>query len=319
MPNTRDIQRRIKSVASIKKITKAMELVATSKMKRAVEAVLATRPYANLSWVTVLRLANGANGDLHPLLKKTYQRDTKKIGLVMITSNRGLCGGYNAQILNRVMESVKKYEQAGKKTEFFLLGKQGRNIIAKHKQLVVADFEKMDFLSDSGEVRPLAKMIIKDFLKKKYDKIFVAYTDFISTIKQAPRIKQLLPIQIDKKDESLGIMGKDSRLKIDEGFVKEKEDKYLKDEQGHRFEYLFEPSPREILDEMLPRLIEIQLYQAMLEANASEQSARMMAMKNATDAAGDMIEELSLAYNKARQAGITQEIAEISAGANALK
>ena len=108
MPNTRDIQRRIKSVASIKKITKAMELVATSKMKRAVEAVLATRPYANLSWVTVLRLANGANGDLHPLLKKTYQRDTKKIGLVMITSNRGLCGGYNAQILNRVMESVKK-------------------------------------------------------------------------------------------------------------------------------------------------------------------------------------------------------------------
>ncbi|KKS65620.1 MAG: ATP synthase gamma chain [Parcubacteria group bacterium GW2011_GWC2_42_6] len=317
MPSTRDIRRRIKSVQSTKKITKAMELVATSKMKKAIAAVLATRPYANLSWATVLHLSENLKEDLHPLLKARYTRDTKKIGIVLIASNRGLCGGFNSQIIAKAIDFIKSKNQENLNAEMFLLGKKSQEIAYKHNQPVVAEFEKLDYVNTAEEVRPLAKMIIGDFLDKKYDKIFVIYTDFISTIKQEARIKRLLPIKLESKDKYLGIVGADTRLGLDEKFVKDKEAKYLKTD-GYTYEYKFEPNPREILDEMLPRLIEIQLYQALLESNASEHSARMMAMRNATEASEDMIYDLSLVYNKTRQAGITREIAEISAGAGAI-
>lgn len=317
MPNTRDIHRRIKSVQSTKKITKAMELVSTSKMKRAIAAVLATRPYANLSWTTILNLAENMKDDLHPLLKQKYRRDTKKLGIVIIASNRGLCGGYNDQMIERVANFIKNdKKEFGIEAEMFLLGKKTHELIYRHNQVAVAEFDKLDFVSGVDEIRPLAKMLIKDFLNKKYDKILVAYTDFVSTLKQVPRIKQLLPVKIHKKDQYLGIVGQDTRLGLDEKFVKEKQEKYLQKDK-FQYEYKFEPSPRKVLDSMLPRLIEIQLYQALLESNASEHSARMIAMKNATDAASDMIYDLSLVYNKARQANITREIAEISAGAAA--
>ena len=146
----------------------------------------------------------------------------------------------------------------------------------------------------------------------------MAYTDFVSGIKQVPRIKQLLPIEINKRDKFLGALGEDSRLGLDEEFARKKEEKYLKDERGYQYEYKFEPNAKQILDEMLPRLIEIQIYQAMVEANASEHSARMLAMKNATDAAAYIIYDLSLAYNKARLAGSTRYIMQTTAGVNAM-
>ena len=163
----------------------------------------------------------------------------------------------------------------------------------------------------------LADMIISDYLSGKYDKVMVAYTDYISAAKQIPRVKQLLPIDITAQDEYLGIVGQDTRLGLDKKFIKTKESKHLGDEQ-FVYEYTFEPSPKEVLDEIIPRLIEVQLFQALLESNASEHSARMTAMQQATDAAGDLVNELILSYNKERQASITAEIAEISAGANAL-
>lgn len=290
-------------------------------MRRAVEAALKTRTYANLSWLTVLNLCRAGNGNhrvLHRLL--TPRKEIKKVGIILIASNRGLCGGFNAAIINKAHESVKKYQMLGEETlaeaEFILIGKKGAAIQYRgHK--IAADFSKFDLAGEVSEIVPVASLIISEYLSEKYDKVMVAYTDFISASKQLPRVKQILPIEIDEADEFLGIMGKDSRLGLDKELILEKKKKHWQSEQFN-YEYTFEPSPEEVLNEMLPRLIEIQLYQALLESNASEHSARLAAMRQATEAAGDMVSELVLSFNKARQAGITAEIAEISAGTNAL-
>ncbi|MFH1326239.1 MAG: FoF1 ATP synthase subunit gamma [Candidatus Falkowbacteria bacterium] len=346
MASTRDIQRRIKSVKNTKKITKAMELVSASKMRKAVEAVLATRSYANLSWLTVLNLAEVAKHDrnLHKLLNPSYVKVSEgkstKVGVILITSNKGLCGGFNTSIVNKVVKSIKQTfppalptGQAGPllskegvakgsvEHEFVLLGKKGAQVNYKFGYNLAAEFDKPDVITEVEEVIPVAKMLIKDYLNGKYDKVMLAYTDFVSAAKQVPRVKQLLPVNLDERDEFLGQTSPPSFVKTTE----DKPDPLLskdggaKEEKFVNSEYIFEPSAKQVLDEMIPRLIEIQMFQAMLESNASEHSARMMAMRNATDAAGDMIDELTLTYNKARQASITAEIAEIAGGAVALR
>ena len=324
MAKTRDIQRRIKSVNNTKKITRAMEMVAAAKMRKAIEAVLRTRTYANLSWATVLNLSRALNnsngGYIHPLLVK--RENIKKVGIILIASNRGLCGGFNAALIDKTIQSVKKYQYIGEneeiKTDFILLGKKGSVVYRQFGYNIAADFPKNDLATGVGDVISAVKMAVDGYLSGGYDKIMVAYTDFVSASKQVPRVKQLLPVDITTDDEYLGIVSDDTRLKVSKEFLEEKQDKYLKDEK-YVYEYIFEPGPKEVLDEIIPRLLEVQLYQALLEANASEHSARMAAMHQATDAARDMVDELTLFYNKARQASITAEIAEISAGANALK
>ena len=317
MASSRDIKNRIKSIGNTKKITRAMEMVSAAKMRKAIEAVLKTRPYANLSWSTVLNLAkagNGQNGQaLHPLLIK--RKPAEKVALILITSNRGLCGGFNSAIVKKAVESIKRHQASSH--EFILIGKKGA---AAHKNFgfeVAADFPKLDYINEVKEVVPAARLVINDYLAGRYDKVMVAYTDYVNAAKQIPRVKQLLPIEIDETEKYLGIVGQDTRLGAGQEFVAEKEKQHLTHGE-FIYEYTFEPSPAEVLDEMLPRLIEIQLYQALLESNASEHSARMTAMHQATEAAGDMVGELTLSFNKARQASITLEIAEISAGANAL-
>jgi len=317
MSNTKDIQRRIKSVNNTKKITKAMEMVAAAKMRRAIEAVLKTRTYANLSWETVLNLSHSLNVR-HPLLGKGREKSKKRVAIILITSNRGLCGGYNSNIINKAHNSIKKHQSLeGIETDFIVVGKQGSKIHRYFGYNVQAEFPKEDIISEVKEVYAVSKMIIDDFLSGKYDKIMVAYTDYVNASKQIPRVKQLLPVDVDAEDKDLGVVGSDTRIGIDKDFVGEKSDKHTKDEK-YNYEYTFEPSPREVLDEMIPRLIEVQLFQALLEANASEHSARMTAMHQANDAAGELVENLTLYYNKARQAAITNEIAEIAAGAEAL-
>ncbi len=315
MAKTKEISRRIKSISSTKKITKAMEMVAAAKMRRAIEAVLKTRTYANLSWETVLHLAELSKKQkesVHPLLAQAAAV-VDKVCLVLITSNRGMCGSYNAAVINKAINSVKKHAVD---TDVVLVGRKGA-VIASQGLNIFAEFEKSDILSDIKDVYPVSKLIIESFLSGKYGKIFVAYTDFVNPVKQVPRVKQLLPVTIDSVDEYLGIVGKESPVAVSKGLMEEKEAKHLKAE-GFSFEYKFEPNPREVLDKIVPRLLEVQLYQTFLEANASEYSAQMTAMHQATEAAQDMVTELTLFYNKVRQAGITAEIAEISAGANAL-
>lgn len=305
MAQTKEISRRIKSVTSTKKITKAMEMVAAAKMRKAIEAVLKTRAYASLSWETIVRLAaleKSKNDAAHPLL--TPRQEIKNAAVILVTSNRGMCGGYNTAIVTKAEQSLKKH---GIKTDFILAGRKGGSVY-QHGYNVAAEFEKSDVISDAQEVYPIVKMVLADYISGKYDKVFVAYTDFINPVKQVPRVKQILPVEMEKVEVDLGSAS------------------INKDETGKPLDiaaeipggYTYEPSPSEVLDLMVPRLLEIQLFQAFLEANASEHSARMTAMHQATEAASDMVSELTLFYNKARQAGITAEIAEISAGANAL-
>ncbi len=278
-------------------------------MRKAVEAVLKTRAYAALSWATILNLSQAVKdgSELHPLLAK--RSEVKRIGVILITSNRGLCGGFNSAIVRKVHESIVKHTGASGetiKTEFILLGRKGAAVYKHYRYNIAADFPKEDLITDLAGTIPVARLAIKEYLDGKYDKIFIAYTDFVSAIKQVPKVKQLLPFDIRENREFL------------EALDNNKSVRHPEDKVPDTFEYLFEPSPAEVLDEMLPRLIEVQLFQAMLESNAAEHSARMAAMRQATDAAGDLVDELTLFYNKARQANITREIAEISAGANAL-
>ena len=300
---SRDIQRRIKSVKNMKKITKAMELVSAAKMRKAVSKVLATRSYSDLAWDTVLHLVKKVDTDKHLFFREPQA--VKKVAVLLVSTNRGLCGSFNTQLVNKVIESIKTHHPEVTKTDVITCGSKGRDEIRRYKINLVADFHKDDITASSEDIRPISHMITKDFTNGKYDKIFVAYTDFMSSLKQVPHVKQLLPI-VPEIDERLGHInhekGKVEKINVD-SFA----------------EFIFEPDMRNVLDAFLPRLVEIQIYQSVLESEASEHSARMFAMRNATDAAGEMIDELTLAYNQARQAGITAEIAEIAAGSAALE
>ena len=317
MASLKDIQRRIKSVKNTKKVTKAMEMVAAAKMRKAIESVLKTRTYANLSWETILHISKAANGSAasHKLLAK--REEVKSVGIILITSNRGLCAGFNTNIITKAHKSIEKHHKNGKKVEFITIGKKGMGVNRYYGYDVAAEFPKEDIITEIKEVYDISKLIIDDYVSGKYDKVMVAYTDFVNAATQEPRVKQLLPVDIASEDEYLGVVGADTRVGTTKEMIEEKSEKHLSDEKS-LLDYTFEPSPMEVLDEMIPRLIEVQLFQALLESNASEHSARMAAMHQATDAATDMISELTLSYNKARQEKITNEIAEISAGANAL-
>lgn len=305
-------------------------MVAAVKMRKTIEAVLRTRTYANLSWMTVLNIAGsvGAGRHLHPLLDKRTQ--IKKEAVILISSNRGLCGNFNSAVISKAVKSILKHgteerrlterlvREEKKDVDFVLFGKKGLAVKSRYGLPVVAEFSKLDVSYEIKEVMPMAKMAIDDYLSGKYDKIMVVYTDFINAAKQVPRVKQLLPIDLSAKDDHLGVVGLDPRVGLDKEFIKKKEEKYLSGESGLPYVFSYEPDAETILSEILPRLIEIQLFQALLESNASEHSARMSAMKKASDAAEDITSELTLYYNKARQASITGEISELVAGVNAL-
>jgi len=288
--STIDIRRRIKSVGNTKKITKAMELV------------LSSRNYSSLAWRLVRRLAGKTDAKLHPLLKS--KKAVKKIGLLLISSNKGLCGGFNSHIIAKAVNYVKKNSDRDVAVELIVLGKKGGSFMAKRNYQLGADFEKLDIVPDITGIRPIAKLLMEGFLSGQYDKVAVAYTDFVSILVQKPRILELLPLD-SEMDEDLGEI---------EGTSKERGAK-----SEEQIEYLFEPSPEEVLKNLLPRLIETQIYQAILESDAAEHSARMVAMRNATDAAKEMIDDLTLVFNKARQAAITSELADISGGRAAVE
>jgi F-type H+-transporting ATPase subunit gamma len=312
MANTKDIQRRIKSVANTKKITRAMEMVAASKMRKAIEATLATRTYANLSWETLINLMSGsANVSTHPLL--VSRKKIKRQAVLVITSNRGLCGGFNTAIVAAVRKATVSQEIP---TEIILVGKKG-NSLANYYE-VVANFPYPEAGLDAATVSPIIKFIIDGFLSERYDRILVAYTDFINAAKLIPHVRQLLPIITEPEDNNLGLVNRESDIKTNQELIKEKQAEHTH-RAGYNFEYLFEPAPEIVLEAVVPRLLEVQLYQALLESVASEHSARMSAMHQATQAASDLGVELTLFYNKARQAAITAEIAEITAGVVALE
>lgn len=299
---TREIKRRIRSIQNTRQITRAMELVSAAKMRKAVANVLATRTYASLAWQLLTELSERTSVSNNQLLQKRYP--VKSIGLILVTSNRGLCGGFNHQLLHRVnlfLDHHRK-QQVELEADLVAVGKRGRDLAFRMGHSIIAEFAKPDITTRIEEITAVAKLAISDYLNGRYDSIVVAYTDFISPVVQRPRIKQILPIE-KEVDEFLG-----------QARSAEVPAQPLDKSIWANYEYLFEPSADKVLDNLLPRLIEVQLYQAMLESDASEHSARMMSMRNASDAAKDMIDSLTLAFNQARQASITAELADITGG-----
>ncbi|MFH2062611.1 MAG: ATP synthase F1 subunit gamma [bacterium] len=300
--STRLIRRRIKSVTSTRKITKAMELVAASKMRRAVSSVLASRPYAEAAWRAIREMARVTDAGLHPLL--STKPGAGRTLVVVFTSDRGLCGGFNSQLLRKLNAFVAALPE-GTEVDYVTVGKKGQTAVRRTGGNIVATFTELSNHPTVADLRPIADLATADFTAGKYEAVHLAFTDYVSALVQKPRLSQLLPIA---RIEGLGEVSE--AIRQGQGEVPG---------LAAGQEYLFEPSPREVLDEMLPRLVEAQVYQALLESSASEHSARMLAMRTASDSAGEMIDSLTLTYNQARQAGITAEIAEISSGKAALE
>ena len=295
MAGTKEIKRRIKSIRSTKKITKAMEMVAASKMKRAVSSTLASRLYAGYSWEILTSIAqNIESADFKHLLFEP--RKVENILLVLITSNRGLCGAYNAQVIKKTITLLKS-ENHGAKIDIISVGKKGDSGMRRLGKNILASFTELPDNITLADVLPISKMLIDEYTKEDYDQVLVAYTDFVSALVQRPNIRQILPVS--KGDMQNLISGIKSA------------------EVGHpqtKTNYLFEGDMNTLISSLAEKLTRMQIYQMLLESNASEQSSRMVAMKNASDASGEMIDDLTLAFNKARQANITREISEINAG-----
>jgi F-type H+-transporting ATPase subunit gamma len=297
MSGTKEIKRRIKSIKNTKKITKAMELVAASKMRRSVAKTLASRPYARYAWEILQSLGKVSSKKSLPLL---HVNESKKTLVIMIGSDRGLCGIYNAQITKKVIELIKKSPD---EIEFISVGKKPEQALRRLNQKTVAGF--VDILDDVSlsDALPIAKIAIDEYKLKNYGQVIVAYTDYKSALSQIPRLKQILPFVPDQLSTFLADIDPD----------------LVKSWQGENVEYLFEPGYQAVLSFMAEKILRMELYQMFTESKASEESSRMLAMRNANEAAGEMIDDLTLVFNKARQAGITQEISEISAGTAVLQ
>ena len=298
MANTQDIRRRIRSIRNTSQITKAMQMVAASKMRKAQQHALAGRPYAALMNRVLVSLQKRTDPTLHPLL---HIREVKKELVLIISTDKGLAGALNTNLFREAAN----FDQS--KTVFVVTGKKARQFVARTKRELAADFELKDAPS-FVESKPLAKFCLEKFLSRDVDKVSVLYTHFINTINQHPVTQTLLPISrfdLPKGDRTEGA--------VDPlGMIQRTED------VDPMLGYIFEPNALGVLDIMLPYYVEYQVFQMILDARASEHSARMVAMKNATDNAHKFIKDLTLEYNKMRQAGITTELLEIATAQMAL-
>lgn len=286
MASTRDIRRRIKSVKNTRQITKAMELVAASKMRKAQQAALAGRPYANLMSDMLAAIAARVDESFHPFL---VERPVRTRGILLVTSDKGLCGPLNANLFRHVAEIKSP-------AKYYVVGRKGAQFLARSKRDLVADFPVHDSVP-YGEVRVIAEFMVKQYLDGVIDTIEVIYSRFKNTLIQEPRLRPLLPLK-NLKEWIAGLQ--DETMATRQAVADDRE-------------IVFEPDVHRVLEALLPYYVNRQLYQFILSAKASEHSARMVAMKTAKDNATKLLGDLTLEYNKARQAAITQEILEIAA------
>ena len=305
MAGTKEIKRRIKSVKNTKKITKAMELVAASKMKRAVSKTLASRLYAGYSWELLTSLSGKLEEITHPFF--TEPKDGKTL-IVLITSNRGLCGAYNSQVIKKTILKFKETSARqdlaeNNNIDFITVGKKGDAAMRRIGQNITSAFTELPDIISLSDITPLSQLLTTEYKLGKYKNVYVAYTDFVSALSQKPQMRQLLPISKEELKEVIA--------EVPPRLAEEGRHEYSSDGGGN---YLLEGDVGVLIESLAEKLIRMQIYQMLLESNASEQSSRMVAMKNASDAAGEMIDDLTLVFNKARQGNITREISEISAG-----
>jgi len=299
MATVREIERRIRSVKNIAQVTRALEAVSASKVRKAQNAVQNTRPYAQEAWrvLTDLSKQAGAGPNLHPLLTS---RPVNSIDLIVVTSDRGLCGAFNYNVIRVALEFVKKQSVP---VNIISVGRKGRELLYRAGQNIIAEFSNLPAAPSLLDVSPIGRTAVDDFLGGRADAVYVAYTDFVNTLSQKSHVRPLLPLTLGAQEETIASKAVGS----------------IEPSRSAPYVYLYEPNINAILDNLVPRFTELQVYQAILESLASEHSARMVAMRNATDNAKALVDNLTLVRNKARQAAITGELLDIAGGAEALK
>jgi F-type H+-transporting ATPase subunit gamma len=282
----KEIRNQIKSIKNTQKITSAMEMVAASKMRKAQDAMQLGKPYATNIRNVVSHIANA-----NPEYKHEYmqERPAKRVGFIVVSSDRGLCGGLNINLFKATINAMKSWHEQGAGADICSIGAKAASFFNNYGGNVVASVRNIGEKPTVADVIGAVKVMIDAYNTQKIDRLFLVSNEFVNTMTQKPTVQQLLPL-----------------LPSDEKDLK------------HHWDYIYEPAPKELLDGLLTRYIESLVYQGVVENNACEQAARMIAMKNATDNAGDIIHELQLVYNKARQAAITQELSEIVSGAAAV-
>ena len=286
MASGKEIKGKIGSIKNTQKITSAMEMVAASKMKKAQERMASGRPYAQNMLKVIGHIANGNLEYRHPYLE---EREVKRVGYIVISTDRGLCGGLNTNEFKLVTQDVKKWREQGVEVDFAALGSNACSFFNRFGGKLLAAESGLGDKPSVSDVVGVVRVMLKAYDEGQIDRVFLVFNDFVNTMTQKPVINQLLPLPKSEDEE-----------------------------YQHRWDYIYEPDPKEILEALMVRYIESQVYQGVVENAASEQAARMVAMKAATDNAGNLIDELQLVYNKARQAAITQEISEIVSGAAAV-
>ncbi|WP_396622208.1 F0F1 ATP synthase subunit gamma [Marinobacter sp. W-8] len=279
----KEIRNQIGSIKSTQKITSAMEMVAASKMRKAQERMQATRPYAEKMRQVIGHIAKSNKDYRHPFMQ---EREVKRVGYIVVSSDRGLCGGLNTNAFKLLVREMREWKQQGIETDICAIGQKGASFFRNYGGNVVAAVTHLGDSPSADQLIGSVKVMLDSFVEGKIDRLFLISNEFVNTMTQSPQALQLLPLP-EGDDEEI----------------------------GHQWDYIYEPDSRPILDGLMPRYIESQVYQGVVENLACEQAARMIAMKSATDNAGSIIDELQLAYNKARQAAITQEISEIVSGA----
>ena len=287
MPSTKEIRTQIKSIGSTRKITKAMEMVAASKMRRAQDRMNAARPYAEKMRSVVSHLANA-----HPEYKHPYvieREEVKAVGFIIVSSDRGLCGGLNVNVFRQAVNAMSDWHDKGVKVKVSVIGKKASAFFKRYNAEVVSEATDLGDAPQLDELIGAMKVLMDDYLEGNIDRLFVVSNQFVNTMTQSPSVEQLIPIAAGEEEE-------------------------LK----HYWDYIYEPDSKEVIDLLMARYIESLVYQSVAENSACEQAARMVAMKAATDNAGSLIDDLQLVYNKARQAAITQELSEIVGGAAAV-
>jgi len=293
MASAREMRLRIKSVKNISQVTRALEAVSAAKVRKAVQAVTATRSYATKAWQVLTHVAaQPGRQSLHPLL---MDRANPKTALVIvITGDRGLAGAYNTNVIRYVGQRFDKYQLP---VRYIAVGRKGRDLLVRRRKHVIADFSNLPAAPSFADVSAIGHLAVDEFMKGEVDEVFLIYTDFVNMARQVATMKKLLPLE----------------FKSDASRVVDFENK-----SGPSAAYEYEPDQREILDEIIPRFTALQVYQAVLESQASEHAARMIAMRNATDNARELVGALQLSYNKVRQQAITNDILDIVGGAEAL-
>jgi F-type H+-transporting ATPase subunit gamma len=287
----------MRSVRNIAQVTRALEAVSASKVRRAQQQVLATRAYAGKAYQVLQHLGTqpGSAGSLHPLLQGREQ--VRQITVLLITSDRGLCGAYNTNMVRTAMDFVRT---AGTAVNFVAVGRKGRELLLRRRQHLIAEFTAIPGNPSFANVSAIGELAVQEFLSGRADEVYLGYTDYINTLRQVPRVRPLLPLrpEAEMSMESAGYTAGSTH--------------------GPAPAYIYEPSQEALLDSIIPRFTALQVYQAILEAQASEHSARMVAMRNATDSARDLLGGLQLSYNKARQLSITSDLLDIVGGVEAL-